>query len=302
MISTVERARGRWREILTQIGVETRFLVNKHGPCPICGGKDRFRFDDRDGSGSYYCNQCGAGVGLILVRKLRGWDFRTACSEVDKIIGTDAPAQPSASCTRDADRRARDVRRLLSEARDRSVVEAYLARRGLSLSSPVLRGHSECQYFDGHQLAGRYPAVIAPILGPDGSLQSVQRIYDAPVDPRKKTMPPVKTISGAAVRLHDPGGTELAITEGIENGLAVHEMFDLPVWAVLSAGGIKAFEPPPGLGKLHIFGDNDSNFVGQQAAYDAASRISRTGLKVSVDIPLRPDSDWLDHLNDRRAR
>jgi hypothetical protein len=66
-MNTIERARGRWREILPQLGVETRFLTNQHGPCPICGGKDRFRFDDRDGSGSYYCNQCGPGPGLVLI-------------------------------------------------------------------------------------------------------------------------------------------------------------------------------------------------------------------------------------------
>ncbi len=69
---TVERAHGRWTEILPLLGVDPRFLVNRHGPCPLCGGKDRFRFDDKDGSGSYYCNGCGAGVGIILVRKLHG--------------------------------------------------------------------------------------------------------------------------------------------------------------------------------------------------------------------------------------
>jgi putative DNA primase/helicase len=39
-MNTVERARGRWREILPLLGVETLFLNNKHGPCPICRGKD----------------------------------------------------------------------------------------------------------------------------------------------------------------------------------------------------------------------------------------------------------------------
>src|SRR5271166_4393116 len=93
--STIERACGRWREILPALGVGPKFLINKHGPCPICGGKDRFRFDDKDGTGSYYCNQCGAGVGLILLRKLRGWDHATACREVDKVIGTGLRTQPA---------------------------------------------------------------------------------------------------------------------------------------------------------------------------------------------------------------
>jgi len=76
MGGTIERARHRWREILPQLGIETRFLTNKHGPCPLCGGKDRFRFDDRHGDGDYFCNQCGPGVGLILVQKKNGWDFQ----------------------------------------------------------------------------------------------------------------------------------------------------------------------------------------------------------------------------------
>jgi putative DNA primase/helicase len=82
-MNTIERAAGRWKEILLQLGVERRFLTNKHGPCPLCGGVDRFRWDDRDGSGSYYCNQCGPGPGLMLIRKLRRWDHATACRAVD---------------------------------------------------------------------------------------------------------------------------------------------------------------------------------------------------------------------------
>jgi putative DNA primase/helicase len=95
---TVERARGRWREILPALGIGRQFLVNRHGPCPLCGGKDRYRFDDRDGTGSYFCSQCGAGVGLILLRRKFGWSYGEACREVDQIIGTDSPRpapQPS---------------------------------------------------------------------------------------------------------------------------------------------------------------------------------------------------------------
>src|SRR5262249_49918290 len=87
MIPTTERARGRWREILPVLGIAATFLRNRHGPCPLCGGKDRFRFDDKNGDGTYFCNQCGAGTGVILVRKRHRWDHATACSAIDDIIG-----------------------------------------------------------------------------------------------------------------------------------------------------------------------------------------------------------------------
>ena len=35
-----------WPEILVGLGIDPQFLVRRHGPCPACGGKDRFRFDD----------------------------------------------------------------------------------------------------------------------------------------------------------------------------------------------------------------------------------------------------------------
>src|SRR6516164_3308354 len=168
-MNTVERSRGRWREILPRLGIETRFLINKHGPCPLCGGKDRFRFDDRDGSGSYYCNQCGPGPGLLLIRKLHAWDHATACAEVDKIIGNGSAAVSAPKSTKSPTTKAAAIERLLQGARHPDVVPAYLRRRGLRVASSVLNGHRCCPYYneDG-KLIGRYPAVIAPITGPDG--------------------------------------------------------------------------------------------------------------------------------------
>jgi putative DNA primase/helicase len=134
MSGTIERARGRWREILPRLVVSPRCLVNRHGPCPICGGKDRFRFDDKDGTGSYYCNQCGPGVGIILLRKLNGWDHAAACRKVDQIIGTDwKPTPQPAPAKPDNARRLAKIERLLNEATSLVVVDRYLRRRGLSV-------------------------------------------------------------------------------------------------------------------------------------------------------------------------
>src|SRR4051794_33174922 len=157
--STIERARGRWREILPQLGIDSRFLVNKHGPCPLCGGRDRFRFDDKDGTGSYYCNQCGAGVGVILIRKKHGWGPRTACDEIDKIIGVERePIKPVATPeSDDRKRRSAAVARAIAAARSREVVDAYLRRRGLAVSSAALGGDACCPYYgEDRKLIGRF--------------------------------------------------------------------------------------------------------------------------------------------------
>ena len=57
-------ARGRWEEILSRIGYPfTATAPNEHVACPMCGGVDRFRFDNENGDGSFICSQ-GTGEAI----------------------------------------------------------------------------------------------------------------------------------------------------------------------------------------------------------------------------------------------
>ena len=56
-------AQYRWPEIHATFGIDPRYLKNKHQPCPACGGKDRFRYDDKDGNGTFICSHYNNGAG-----------------------------------------------------------------------------------------------------------------------------------------------------------------------------------------------------------------------------------------------
>lgn len=53
-----------------------------HGPCPGCGGRDRFHVwpEQNDGGGSYWCRQCRcAGDGIQFLRDFEGKSYKEAC-------------------------------------------------------------------------------------------------------------------------------------------------------------------------------------------------------------------------------
>ena len=56
-------ARGRWQDILGHLDYHVINDIKEHSQCPICGGNDRFRFDNEKGTGSYICSQ---GTGEII--------------------------------------------------------------------------------------------------------------------------------------------------------------------------------------------------------------------------------------------
>ena len=100
-MSALEAARGHWPAILGALaGLTSEQLTDKHQPCPLCGGKDRYRFDDQDGTGSWFCNQCGgsaqsggAGSGMDLLMRRTGWEFKEAAKRVEQHLGI-APQRP----------------------------------------------------------------------------------------------------------------------------------------------------------------------------------------------------------------
>ncbi|MDI3462768.1 MAG: hypothetical protein OJF50_001589 [Nitrospira sp.] len=87
--SVGEAARGKWPDILRSLGIAVPATAKQHGPCPCCGGKDRFRFDDLEGRGTWFCNQCDphAGNGFALIQNVFSCDFLHALETVALEIG-----------------------------------------------------------------------------------------------------------------------------------------------------------------------------------------------------------------------
>lgn len=89
---TVKQACGHWPRILPALGVKV--IKNRHQSCPVCGGSDRFRFDDKEARGTWFCNQCGAGDGLKLVEKVFGVSASEAAGKVKAVTGNLTPVAP----------------------------------------------------------------------------------------------------------------------------------------------------------------------------------------------------------------
>ena len=297
-MDTANAARGRWSGVLTALGVDARFLVDKHGPCPVCGGKDRFRFDDKL-NGSFFCSSCGAGDGFKLLQLLHAWDFKKAAAEVDQIVGN-IPVTTAQKPERTDEDKSKACKNLLEGAGrvvDGSPAYRYLQSRCGDLGDILrdLRAHPGIRHT---QSGGVHQALLGIMRYADGGGASVHRTYltedgqKAMVDPVRKMMPGL-SLNGSCVRL-GPIAERLGIAEGIETAICASKLFGIPVWASTCAGLMKTWEPPVGVREVVIFGDNDASFTGQEAAFVLAKRLVSLGFKAEVQIPRIVGQDYAD--------
>lgn len=293
---TIDAAVGKWRGILVNLGIHEDFLDGKHHPCPACKGKDRFRFDDKDGTGSFYCGGCGAGYGMDLLIRVHDWTFAQAAKNVDSVIGN-VVALPAQQGRTEAQKVAA-IKKLLGECRTvtrEDPVWLYLNRRaGIESVPPDLKYHPALY----HSAGGTYPGMVAILRGPGGKGLSLHRTYltgdglKADVNPSKKFVEGLK-LNGGAVRLSRIQ-EHIGIAEGIENALCAGNMFSMPVWAATNSVLLEQWVPPAGVEQVSIFGDNDSSYAGQAAAYGLAKRLWLKNFTVNVILPAEKDKDFAD--------
>jgi putative DNA primase/helicase len=294
MLDISQLACGKWRGILSAAGIEQRFLTGRHTACPVCGGKDRFRFDDKEGMGTWYCNNCKAGDGFKLVMNVLHVDFKEAAKIVKEKIGVADYVEPKKQQNEEQNKASLNAIYKQSEpVTAGDFVDKYLASRNIAARPKALRKIHKCRSSSGKL----YPAMLAIMSDLSGKSVTMHRTYivdgkKADIEKPREFMPG-KIPDGAAVRLCEPG-INLGIAEGVETALSASQLYNIPVWAALNAVLLEKWTPPAESTNIFIFADNDFSFTGQKAAYALANRLSLKGLSVQVIMPDKIGTDWND--------
>jgi putative DNA primase/helicase len=299
-----------WPDVLARLGIAREFLVKRHGPCPACGGKDRYRFDNRSGRGDFFCSGCGPGDGFALLMRVHGWDFRTAFARVMdaadlRHTATVTPVRslPTPACNPESARPTERVLRLWRESCEvcdcADAIEYLASRRLWPLPTGcTLRAHLSTEYFEGGQRVGRFAALVGDVRDEAGDLVTVHVTYlhkgrKLAERESRKILSPLTGRTGCAIRLQRPCGDSLGIGEGIETCLAAAALHGIPTWSALNTSLLAKFEPPPGIKRLMVFADRDI------PGLDAAARLMvRLQGKVTLEVrtPVPPAGDWADVL------
>ena len=296
-----------WPAILLQLGIPESYLQpKKPGPCVLCGGRDRWVFDNRRGRGDYFCRQCGPGDGFKLLQRVNGWTFSETRQRVLEAAGLRDDVRPSqcriavpVSSTAQFAQPPRwvlDLRRESCAIGDCEPVIDYLRSRGL-LPLPeqqALRAHPGADYFQDGKCIGRFPALVAPIQDISGALVTVHLTY-VPEGQKLSTPAPRKILSpltgriGCATRLAPLKGDTLGVAEGIETALSATSLYGVPTWAALSASLLARFEPPAGVVQLNIYADRDE--PGLLAAGRLMERLQGR-IRVQLCVPAHSVKDF----------
>ena len=229
---TVKQACGHWPRILPALGVKV--IKNLHQACPVCGGSDRFRFDDKEGRGTWFCNQCGAGDGLKLVEKVFSVSASEAAGKVSALTGSLSPVAEdiiaAAEAETDADRKAAAMlaTKLMEKTRT-ATGNAYLTRKGfpafecLTLTTTHKTGGVTFHAGD----------VAVPLYDDTGALVNLQLIN---ADGLKRTLKG-GAVKGTCHTLEGKkeAGKRLWIAEGYATALTVHHLTGETVMVALSS-------------------------------------------------------------------
>lgn len=304
------------------------------GPCPACGGKDRFSVNQA--KQLFNCRGAGGGDVIRLVEHIEGVSFLQA---VELLTGEPPPSGKSKPLS-PAEKAAQEERRRKSEwdrkrreqlaadaeantlgaaariwdscfpIRD-TVAAAYLESRGFVFDAadyPAVFRYHDCLPYPGK---GKMPCLVCRVDDVLGSFTGIWRVYLAADGSGKADVPAAKLglgpCGGGAVRI---GGaaTRIGVAEGVESALGAWFLTGrkFPVWAALSTSGMTGIELPLQIGHVTIFSDGDrpikrkgSEYVvstpaGRRAAQVLKARLIGEGRECGIAQEPPPSTDYAD--------
>ncbi|PNM25779.1 DUF927 domain-containing protein [Yersinia enterocolitica] len=243
------KAKGHWEAIFRRLDIPTN---RSEAECPSCGGKTRYRFDDREGRGTYHCSHCGAGTGLDLVMKVNQCDARSAAEMVAGVMALPLP-EPK-------------------PARKKPQSNIAIADKVAALVAKTVSGES--QYLLNKELPSSSKALLS-----DGSLLLVLQAMDGTttgaqvINPDgSKRLLAGTTKKGSFIPVRHQPSTEVEpvtvlITEGYATGVTVSLLDDGVVIAALDEGNLihvaKVCRAKWPQAKIIIAADNDWHEPGE---------------------------------------
>lgn len=298
---------GKWRSVLSRLGIDVPDNPNKHGPCPICGkghNSHRFRFDDNGGRGTWICTQCGAGDGWKLIQLALNVGFRDAVKLIEPIVGT--ATQYIRQDTKPDTEKIRAMMKEIWEHSNRVTnwceSGRYLMFRGIPHAViDTAKDLIHCRRCYCSETKTYLPAMVGIVRNKEGRSVAMHRTYlngprKAQLESPRRMTPTLQKLPGCAIRLQQPMYGVLGIAEGIETALSANYLTSIPCWSTISANLLESFVLPDKLRRLVIFGDNDKSFTGQAAAYKLANRLAVKNPNLEIKVRIPDNGDWNDEL------
>lgn len=331
-LASFERSPEQWISLLVSYGVPADRLTGDACACPICGGTDRFTYDNKRGRGDWVCRQCNngkamAGDGLQLITRLNRIGLYRLMRQLDggpaphAINGAAAAAAPKPKRKADPKFIANRLNSMWDAAKPVSsgdLVMRYLGARvpGLRFVPSRALRLGMLEYRHEKKVIGSWPGILARFELPDGRLGTLHRTYLERSTPSKAKIissdgeildsrlndMTLNPLQGGAVRLMEPVDGEIGVAEGLESALGAHMESGVPMWYCLNIGLLRQFVVPEGLGirVVHIFVDFDDidpktgKSVGVAGGLELAKRLKSEGFTVFVHRPRVRGTDYAD--------
>ncbi|MEL5856955.1 DUF927 domain-containing protein [Aeromonas veronii] len=292
---------GHWPDLLAAVGIDIP-RRGKHGPCPACGGKDRFRLDDRAGRGTWICNQCGSGDGLDLVCRVLSTTPKAAAELLAPLVGLSAGGLDPA----ERERIQRQQQAKTEQERQRAEQQRQkAARRAADIMADT--GQGESPYFTVKGLewpqaainrtliregGENFPAgsLVVVLTDEAGALVNVQLIR---ADGTKRYLHGGQK-AGAFHRIE--GGEPVVVVEGYATGLSVHQATGASIYCAMDCSNLSAVaqiarrQHPKA--RILLCGDNDEHTQGNPGKTKAEQAAAACGGMVALP-PVA--GDWNDY-------